>query len=187
MVSNVFVLNEERQWFLDEGRIDPMTREKFTFGDRVVVCSSCRMVFKESTWEDCHGCTAPGCRGKTTARAFLKPPSAPGGASARGNQRPGGLVIRPHRAGQTPGAAVSPAPADPGNPAGSGRMILRNRGMNRTAPGGVRQEAPRILCNAPPPGAPRPRPQPEETDGDGTPAAPLTRLVIRRRTDAESE
>ena len=74
MTANVFVLDEEREWFLEEGRIDPMTRAPYKRGDRVVVCRSCKMVSLESTWNDCGGCTAPGCRCKTTARRFLKMP-----------------------------------------------------------------------------------------------------------------
>ena len=36
MTANVFVLDEEREWFLEEGRIDPMTRAPYKRGDRVL-------------------------------------------------------------------------------------------------------------------------------------------------------
>lgn len=71
---NVFILDEKRDWFIAEGRIDPMTRGKYKLGDRVVVCNSCKMVSLESTWNDCGGCTSPGCNGKITSRRFLKIP-----------------------------------------------------------------------------------------------------------------
>ena len=74
MSATVFVLDENRDWFLQQGRIDPMTRTLYKRGDRVVVCRSCKMVSLESTWNDCGGCTAPGCNCKTTARRFLKAP-----------------------------------------------------------------------------------------------------------------
>lgn len=75
MANNVFVLDESRDWFLQQGRIDPMTRALYQRGDRVVVCKDCHMVSLESTWDDCGGCTAPGCRCKVTARKFLRAPA----------------------------------------------------------------------------------------------------------------
>ena len=74
MAATVFILDESRRWFVEEGRIDPMTREMYRQGDRVVVCRSCKMVSLATTWEDCGGCTAPGCGGKSTADKFLKAP-----------------------------------------------------------------------------------------------------------------
>ena len=74
MAINVFVLDENREWFLQQGRIDPMTRAQYKRGDRVVVCNSCNMVSLESTWIECGGCTSPGCRCKVAARKFLKAP-----------------------------------------------------------------------------------------------------------------
>ena len=76
MAINVFILDENRDWFLQQGRIDPMTREQYKRGDRVVVCNSCNMVSLESTWNDCGGCTSPGCGCQVTARRFLKPDKA---------------------------------------------------------------------------------------------------------------
>ena len=75
MAYNSFVLDEDKQWFLEEGRIDPITRSHYRMGDRVVVCDRCHMVSLESTWRDCGGCTSPGCGGKVTARRFLKAPT----------------------------------------------------------------------------------------------------------------
>ena len=75
MAIHVFVLDESRDWFLQQGRIDPMTRAQYKQGDRVVVCNSCHMVSLESTWNDCGGCTSPGCGGKVSARKFLKAPA----------------------------------------------------------------------------------------------------------------
>jgi hypothetical protein len=75
MAINVFILDESRDWFLQQGRIDPMTRAQYKRGDRVVVCNSCHMVSLESTWNDCGGCTSPGCGGKVAARKFLKAPA----------------------------------------------------------------------------------------------------------------
>jgi hypothetical protein len=75
MASNVFILDESRDWFLQQGRIDPMTRAQYKRGDRVVVCNSCHMVSLESTWNDCGGCTSPGCGCKVAARKFLKAPA----------------------------------------------------------------------------------------------------------------
>ena len=72
---NVFVLDENRDWFLQQGRIDPMTRAAYRRGDRVVVCDECHTVFLESTWNDCEGCVAPGCNCKTTANRFLNVPA----------------------------------------------------------------------------------------------------------------
>lgn len=74
MAINVFILDESRDWFLQQGRIDPMTRSQYKRGDRVVVCNSCHMVSLESTWNDCGGCTSPGCGCKVAARKFLKAP-----------------------------------------------------------------------------------------------------------------
>lgn len=74
MAETVFVLDESRQWFIDEGRIDPMTRSHYKRGDRVVVCNACKMVSLESTWRDCGGCTAPYCGSKSTSRTFLSAP-----------------------------------------------------------------------------------------------------------------
>ena len=74
MASNVFVLNEDKRWFIEMGRIDPMTREHFNIGDNVVVCRDCKMVSLESTWDDCGGCTSPGCGCKATAKRFLTAP-----------------------------------------------------------------------------------------------------------------
>ena len=75
MAINVFILDENRDWFLQQGRIDPMTRAQYKRGDRVVVCNSCHMVSLESTWNDCGGCTSPGCGCKVAARKFLKAPA----------------------------------------------------------------------------------------------------------------
>ena len=75
MAINVFILDESRDWFLQQGRIDPMTRAQYKRGDRVVVCNSCHMVSLESTWNDCGGCTSPGCGCKVAARKFLKAPA----------------------------------------------------------------------------------------------------------------
>lgn len=75
MAINVFILDENRDWFLQQGRIDPMTRAQYKRGDRVVVCNSCQMVSLESTWTDCGGCTSPGCGCKVAARKFLKAPA----------------------------------------------------------------------------------------------------------------
>ena len=75
MAMNVFILDENRDWFLQQGRIDPMTRAQYKRGDRVVVCNSCHMVSLESTWNDCGGCTSPGCGCKVAARKFLKAPA----------------------------------------------------------------------------------------------------------------
>ena len=75
MAINVFILDENRDWFLQQGRIDPMTRAQYKRGDRVVVCNSCHMVSLESTWDDCGGCTSPGCGCKVAARKFLKAPA----------------------------------------------------------------------------------------------------------------
>lgn len=74
MAINVFTLDESRDWFLQQGRIDPMTRAQYRRGDRVVVCNDCHMVSLESTWNDCGGCTSPGCGCKVAARKFLKAP-----------------------------------------------------------------------------------------------------------------
>ena len=74
MATNVFILDENRDWFLRQRRIDPMTRETYKMGDRVVVCNDCRMVSLESTWNDCGGCTSPGCDCKVTARRFVQAP-----------------------------------------------------------------------------------------------------------------
>ena len=74
MAITVFILDENRDWFLQQGRIDPMTRAQYKRGDRVVVCNSCHMVSLESTWNDCGGCTSPGCGCKVAARKFLKAP-----------------------------------------------------------------------------------------------------------------
>lgn len=79
MASNVFTLDDGKQWFIEMGRIDPMTREHFNIGDRVVVCRDCNMVSLESTWDDCGGCTSPGCGCRATAKRFLAaPPPKPG-------------------------------------------------------------------------------------------------------------
>lgn len=75
MAINVFILDETKDWFLQQGRIDPMTRAQYKRGDRVVVCNSCHMVSLESTWNDCGGCTSPGCGCKVAARKFLKAPA----------------------------------------------------------------------------------------------------------------
>lgn len=75
MAINVFILDESRDWFLQQGRIDPMTRAQYQRGDRVIVCNSCHMVSLESTWNDCGGCTSPGCGCKVAARQFLKAPA----------------------------------------------------------------------------------------------------------------
>jgi len=75
MAINVFILDESRDWFLQQGRIDPMTRSQYKRGDRVVVCNSCHMVSLESTWNDCGGCTSPGCGCNVAARKFLKAPA----------------------------------------------------------------------------------------------------------------
>ena len=75
MAINVFILDESRDWFLQQGRIDPMTRAQYKRGDRVVVCNSCHMVSLESTWNDCGGCASPGCGCKVAARKFLKAPA----------------------------------------------------------------------------------------------------------------
>lgn len=74
MASNIFTLDDQYQWFVEMGRIDPMTREQFRTGDRVVVCRECNMASLESTWDDCGGCTAPGCGCKATAKRFIKAP-----------------------------------------------------------------------------------------------------------------
>lgn len=82
MTDRVFVLDESRDWFIKQGRIDPMTREQYRRGDRVVVCNSCRMVSLESTWNECGGCTAPGCGCRVASRNFLKAPARSNNGSA---------------------------------------------------------------------------------------------------------
>ena len=74
MANTVFTLDENKQWFIEMGRIDPMTREHFRLGDNVVVCRDCKMVSLASTWDDCGGCTSPGCGCKATAKRFLAAP-----------------------------------------------------------------------------------------------------------------
>lgn len=56
MEPHVIVLDAKRdQEFLKQGRKDPLIKEVLGPGDRVVVCSHCRMVFLEDTWDAIKG------------------------------------------------------------------------------------------------------------------------------------
>ena len=56
MEPHVIVLDAKRdQEFLKQRRKDPLIKEILGPGDRVVVCSHCRMVFLEETWEAIKG------------------------------------------------------------------------------------------------------------------------------------
>ena len=81
----VFTLDDSFSWFIDEKRIDPITRARFKRGDRVVVCSNCKQVLLEETWTECDGCVMPGCNGSTVDSVFVKRPArVPGDVDARG-------------------------------------------------------------------------------------------------------
>lgn len=110
MARNVFILDESRQWFIDQGRIDPMTRDSYKIGDRVVVCSGCDMVSLESTWDDCGGCTSPGCGCKVAKRQFIKEPPAKTRKSGDGVNHiiiKNGRVERREKRTRTPNATTS--------------------------------------------------------------------------------
>lgn len=74
MAINEFVLDEGKRWFVEEGRVDPLTHEPFRMGDRVVICDDCRLVYLASTWDDCDGCVGIECNCKRTRREFLERP-----------------------------------------------------------------------------------------------------------------
>ena len=108
MAYNVFVLDSSKAWFLEQGRIDPMTRRQFRAGDSVVVCDSCKMVFLESTWDDCGGkCVAPGCNGRMTGLRFLSAPPPKPRTAADGLNR---IVLTNNRVVRRDGADSNGSP-----------------------------------------------------------------------------
>lgn len=44
------VLTAGDKWFLDYGRVDPVTKEPFQVGDTVVICANCKTVHLDATW-----------------------------------------------------------------------------------------------------------------------------------------
>ena len=136
--ESVFVLDEGRRWFLEQGRIDPMTRERFRLGDRVVVCSGCDMVFLESTWQDCNGCVTPGCGKKRLKKQFLKMPPQKrneGTAAQTVQMQPPRVVLR--------NGETSPQRAQAAQ-----RTVLRNAGAAGHSP--VPPPAEGAAASAPP-------------------------------------
>ena len=121
MASSVFVLDESREWFLRQGRIDPMTRAQYQKGDRVVVCGRCRMVSLETTWNDCGGCTSPGCGGKVAASRFLKAPAP------KMTVHPAAINQIVLRNGRVERQAMTPSEAESD---GGPRMIIKVRRMS---------------------------------------------------------
>ncbi len=119
MALNTFVLNDSLDWFLELGRIDPMTRAPFRRGEQVVVCASCNTVHLESTWRDCGGCVAPACNGKQTARRFIKapPPKA----------LPPRIVVNRIRLTNSRVERRDETPATPSGGDGQPRIVIRNR------------------------------------------------------------
>jgi hypothetical protein len=56
MALHVITLDGKRhRAFLEEQRRDPVTKEFFRAGDRVVICAACRSSFLESSWRTCCG------------------------------------------------------------------------------------------------------------------------------------
>ena len=120
MAINVFILDENRDWFLQQGRIDPMTRAQYKRGDRVVVCNSCHMVSLESTWNDCGGCTSPGCGCKVAARKFLKAPVPNNNVLSTALNR---IVLRNGRVDRQQEPAAASSQSSEGQP----QMIIKAR------------------------------------------------------------
>lgn len=118
MAVNVVTLGSDREWFLLQKRIDPLTRRVFVRGDRVVVCDGCKTVHLESSWDDAGGCSA--CGGRSTRKSFLRAQREPTRLTIR---PPTGTPPRPvsRSSGDTPPSAprVSSRPA-PRRPAPSG-------------------------------------------------------------------
>lgn len=103
MAINEFVLDEGKRWFVEEGRVDPLTREPFRMGERVVVCANCKMVYLASTWDDCGGCVGFECNCKRTKRSFLAKPARPQAKPRNEHSRPNGEEApMPPRARETP-------------------------------------------------------------------------------------
>ena len=113
MADNSFVLDESFEWFLEEKRIDPITRARFKRGDRVVVCARCKQVLLRETWDECDGCVMPGCSGDETDRTFIKRPT-PRRSSASTEGR---LIL-------TNGA---PRRLPPTQPDGVGHIVVKSR------------------------------------------------------------
>ena len=164
--AKTFVLDESKRWFIELGRIDPMTRESFSIGDSVVVCRECKVVHKDYTWNDNGGCCSPGCNCKTGAGRFISPPESSHRPAPPASPAPGGMRInRP--AAPAPGRMRVNRPAAPAP--GRGRMQI----IARTGPDGVR---------VPEPPAAQPRPRSRSVTRTVTP----DRIVIRNTQGGES-
>ncbi|MBF0344756.1 MAG: lytic murein transglycosylase [Nitrospirae bacterium] len=51
MALHVHTLDEHKhKTFLAEGRVDPVTKERLSIGDRIILCSKCKRAFLETTW-----------------------------------------------------------------------------------------------------------------------------------------
>lgn len=149
-----FELDESKRWFIELSRIDPMTRESFTFGDRVIVCRTCKMVHKDYTWKDNGGCCSPTCHGKVSAKRFISPPSAAPAASApsapsalgRAQRTPpenhGRIQIRARTGADGVRIETSSPPSPP--------PVLPRRSRSRTVTPAVSQNNRIVLGNASP-------------------------------------
>ncbi len=157
MADTEFELDESKRWFVELGRIDPMTREAFAMGDRVIICRSCKIVHKDYTWKDNGGCCSPGCNCKTSAKRFLAPPSSATPASptpaprmvVRGNRTPpenhGRIQIRARTGAD--GIRIESAPP----PVPSPIAPRRSRSRTVTPPADAGQNRRIVLGNAAPP------------------------------------
>lgn len=47
----VHKIEKDKQYFLQEGRKDPLTGAKIKIGDEVVICASCKSAFLKDSWE----------------------------------------------------------------------------------------------------------------------------------------
>lgn len=57
----IHLLNEkDHEFFLSQGRKDPITKETLKAGDKVVICGVCKTAFTIDTWEHYNGCIQDG-------------------------------------------------------------------------------------------------------------------------------
>jgi len=104
MANNAHKLTEAHRWFADGIRHDPMTHKVFRIGDRVVVCSRCKLVCKESTWDEMGRCSQ--CGNEATQAQFVTPRAT---ISIGGTNRPRTTARTTPR--RTPAATTTTPPA----------------------------------------------------------------------------